>query len=79
MDRNSMKQLRLDRRLVRRHGWITDQELAQALENLPDVSQNAVTLGEAADDASAQRAATPSSGSEVAPAVPSPAEGPSSE
>lgn len=79
MDRDSLKQLRLDRRLIRRRGWIADQELAQVLENLPDVSQNAITLGEAADDASAQRAAAPSAESEVASPGPSAVESPGSE
>ena len=67
MDRDSMKQLRLDRRLIRRRGWISDQELAQELENLPDAAQNAITLGDAADEAKAPRAATPSGAPEVAP------------
>ncbi len=38
MDRRSMKDLRLDRRLARRPGWISEEELARELESLPDVS-----------------------------------------
>jgi hypothetical protein len=79
MDRDSMKQLRLDRRLIRRRGWISDQELAQELESLPDASQNAITLGEAADEAKAPRAATPSDAPEIASPAPSAAEGSHSE
>ena len=41
MDRNSMAQLRLDRRLIRRRGWISSEALADELENLPDVSHKA--------------------------------------
>jgi hypothetical protein len=38
MDRESMVRLRLDRRLIRRRGWIAPEELAKELEKLPDVS-----------------------------------------
>ena len=41
MDRRSMQQLRLDRRLIRRPGWIAKEELEEALEKLPDVSGKA--------------------------------------
>ena len=33
-----MRDLRLDRRLQRRRGWISAQELEEALESLPDVA-----------------------------------------
>jgi hypothetical protein len=38
MDQKAMQQFRLDRRLIRRRGWIGREELARALEGLPDVS-----------------------------------------
>ena len=43
MDRESMSQLRLDRRLIRRRRWITDEELERELGQLPDVSHKATT------------------------------------
>ena len=46
MNRQSMEALKLDRRLVRRRGWITKEEFARALEALPDVAQKARTLEE---------------------------------
>jgi hypothetical protein len=46
MTRESMENLRLDRRLLRRRGWISPKELEAALEALPDVAQKAITLGE---------------------------------
>ncbi len=39
MDRESMKRLRLDRRLIRRSGWISEQDLERELAGLPDVSE----------------------------------------
>lgn len=50
MNRDSIQKLRLDRRLVRRRGWITENELTRELEKLPDVAQKAITLGAAADE-----------------------------
>jgi hypothetical protein len=38
-DANS--QLRLDRRLIGRRGWIHTEELQSALERLPDVAEKA--------------------------------------
>ena len=38
MDSNSMKQLRLDQRLIRRRGWISKDELERELSALPDSS-----------------------------------------
>ena len=56
--------LRLDRRLIRRRGGITETELGRELEKLPDVSQKAITLGAVADeregDASRRRQGEPS-------------------
>ena len=42
--------LRLDRRLIRRRGWIGESELARELSGLPDIAHKGVTLGEAADE-----------------------------
>jgi hypothetical protein len=50
MNRDAMQKLRLDRRLLRRRGQISEAELARELEKLPDVSHKAVTLGDAADE-----------------------------
>ena len=38
MNRDSMKALRFDRRMLRRRGWITHDELEQKLTALPDVA-----------------------------------------
>ena len=38
MDRETISKLRVDRRLIRRRGWISPEDLEQALEALPDVS-----------------------------------------
>jgi hypothetical protein len=53
MERRTMERLRLDRRLIRRRGWIPKQELLAELEALPDAAQKSTTLGEAADRAKA--------------------------
>lgn len=45
MNRQSLEKLRLDRRLINRRGWMSTAERARALEELPDVSQKATTLG----------------------------------
>ena len=36
-----MERLRLDRRLIRRRGWIAPEELDRELEQLPDVTHKA--------------------------------------
>ena len=38
MDRESMKRLKLDRRLIGRRGWISRQDLERELSALPDAS-----------------------------------------
>jgi hypothetical protein len=38
---DATKQLRLDRRLTGRRGWISQQELARELQQLPDVADRA--------------------------------------
>ena len=49
MNRDSIQKLRLDRRMIRRHGWISGKELETALETLPDASEKMTTLGDAED------------------------------
>ena len=39
MDHKTMQQFRLDRRLIRRNGWIGREELDRALEALPDAAE----------------------------------------
>ena len=41
MNRDALKQLRLDRRLINRRTWIAPSELERELESLPDVSGKA--------------------------------------
>ena len=54
MNRESIEKMRLDRRLISRRGWMSSAERARALEDLPDVSEKATTLGaEAAEEAPA--------------------------
>ena len=38
MDRDSTRRLKMDRRLIRRRGWLTEEELERELAALPDVS-----------------------------------------
>ena len=44
MDRQSRERLRLDRRLIRRRGHMTQEELARALDALPDVANKSVPI-----------------------------------
>jgi hypothetical protein len=44
MDRESKERLRLDRRLVRRRGHLSPEELERELAKLPDVAHKAVPL-----------------------------------
>ena len=46
MNRESLQALRLDRRLMRRRGWINQKELAKELEALPDVAHKAAPSGD---------------------------------
>ena len=59
MDRESAEKLRLDRRLLRRRGWISEEERKRSLEALPDVSSKLTTVGEAADQRQAPRTGEP--------------------
>ncbi|HXH27872.1 MAG TPA: hypothetical protein VNL37_02440 [Candidatus Polarisedimenticolia bacterium] len=52
MNSESMQKLRLDRRLIRRPGWISQAEIDSAIEALPDSRHKATTLGEAEDETS---------------------------
>lgn len=45
------RNLKLDRRLLRRRGWIDRQELEKALADLPDVSDKAAPQGEKQEEA----------------------------
>ena len=54
MDQKAMQQFRLDRRLIRRRGWIGREELARAVEALPDVSDKIAPREEETPDAPAE-------------------------
>ena len=45
MDRESMRRLRLDRRLIRRRGWLSEEDLERELTALPDVSHKIAPVG----------------------------------
>ena len=45
MDRESMRRLRLDRRLIRRRGWVSKDELEREMAALPDVSHKIAPVG----------------------------------
>jgi hypothetical protein len=51
MDQKAMQQFHLDRRLISRRGWIGREELARALEALPDVSDKIAPREEESTDA----------------------------
>ena len=46
MDRETMSKLRLDKRLIRRRGWISRDDLDRELEALPDVSSKIAQIEE---------------------------------
>jgi len=46
MNRDATQKLRLDRRLIRRRGWISRAELDQELAALPDVSDKIASAEE---------------------------------
>ena len=50
MDRDSMKKLEVDVRMLGRRNWITQEDLAKRLAELPDVADKAVQVD---DDPSA--------------------------
>ena len=45
MDRESTRRLRLDQRLIRRRGWVSEEELQRELAALPDVSHKIAPVG----------------------------------
>ena len=45
MERESTQRLRLDRRLMRRRGWLSEEELQRELAALPDVSHKIAPVG----------------------------------
>src|SRR5439155_319178 len=59
MNRQSLDKLRLDRRLLNRRGWMRATERARALEELPDVSHKATTLGAESGEANTARDESP--------------------
>ncbi len=58
MDRESMKRLRLDRRLIRRRGWISQRDLEREMSARPDVSDKIQPL-ESEDAEAGGSAASP--------------------
>ncbi len=64
MDRESMKRLRLDRRLIRRRGWVSEEELERELAALPDVSHKIAPVEGEASEPSEQTEALPSESQE---------------
>lgn len=54
-----IRDLRLDRRLQRRRGWISAQEMDDALEGLPDVAGKGELVTEEEEGASVARASDP--------------------
>jgi len=48
MDRENVKGLRMDVRLISRRGWIPEQELDREIAELPDVSHKVAAAGSAA-------------------------------
>jgi hypothetical protein len=59
MNRDSMKALRFDRRMLQRRGWISQEELEQQLSSLPDAADK-VKAGE--DEPSAPAPDAPAGG-----------------
>jgi len=60
MDRKSMQQLKLDRRLLRRRGWIKGEDLERALAELPDVSHKIAPPSRDEESESAEAVMSPS-------------------
>jgi hypothetical protein len=64
MNRDSMKALRHDRRLLSRRGWITADALEKELASLPDVADKAQAMDADADPAGSD---APASGGPESP------------
>ena len=52
MAHNYNRNLKFDRRLLRRRGWVDPEELEKELADLPDVSHKAVSQGSGEDPSS---------------------------
>ena len=59
MNRDSLEQLQLDRRLIKRRGWIPAEELEKKLEALPDATDKIAPPEEESDSGSPEDAAAP--------------------
>ena len=59
MNRDSIQQLRLDRRLIKRRGWISADELDKEIEALPDASDKVAPPEEESDSNSPDDATAP--------------------
>jgi len=62
-----IRNLRLDRRLQRRRGWIPAQELEEALTNLPDVAAKGELVTEAEEEAAQAASSSPAPSASAAP------------
>jgi len=62
MDRRSLENMKLDRRLIKREGWISEEELQRQLEALPDVADKVASDDEEASDEGAESAGSESTG-----------------
>jgi hypothetical protein len=49
MDRKSIEQLRMDRRLIGRKNWTAPKDFEREVEALPDVSHKIAEVGEQSD------------------------------
>ncbi len=64
MDQKSMRRLRLDRRLIRRRGWLSEEDLERELTALPDVSHKIAPVGGEPSAPSEQTEALPTESQE---------------
>ena len=62
MDRKSIEQMKLDRRLVGRPNWISRKDLEKELEALPDVSHKIASEDDTPSDSSDDDGLEPDSG-----------------
>jgi hypothetical protein len=62
-----IRDLRLDRRLQRRLGWISAQDLEEALESLPDVAAKGELVTEEEGEAKSEPKSAPAAESAAAP------------
>ena len=64
MHRESMRRLRLDRRLIRRRGWLPEEDLERELTALPDASHKIAPVGGEPSAPSEQTEALPTESQE---------------